>query len=423
MAHPSAPHPSNWQAWLARLPFEALVAMRFLREGRMQSSLVLAGVTGGVAVIIFLTQLINQLQSAIIDRVMGSQAHVIIRPMEETTQRVVKESADQGYASLVQPRSQRLRSVDQWERVAQLASQTPGVKAVSPVASGPVFASRGTANKSVTLLGIESENYRRVVAMDTYMQRGRFETSGTRAIIGTDLAKDLGVTVGDKIRVTSASGRTENVDIAGIFDMGNRDLNRRWVFVTLKLAQTLLDLPGGVSNIDLTLSNLFQANQVATTLAAQKGLTVDSWMQTNSGLLNALSNQTVSNNLIRSFVIIIVALGISSVLVVSVVQKQREIGILRAMGTSRRQIMSIFLLQGAFVGLLGSLLGSGLAWTLLQVFSHIYKSPDGSQLFAAQLDPLLVVMACAIACVVGVLAALIPARRAAQMDPVQAIRA
>jgi lipoprotein-releasing system permease protein len=416
-------HASKLASWLARLPFEMLVAMRFLREGRMQSGLVLAGVTGGVAVIIFLTQLINQLQSTIIDRVMGSQAHVIIRPAEETTQTVVRESADLAYATQVQPRSQRLRSVDQWERVALLASQTSGVKAVSPVVNGPVFASRGAATKSVTLLGIESENYRRVVSMDNYMLRGRFETSGTRTLIGTDLAKDLGVSVGDKIRVTSSTGRTENLDISGIFDMGNRDLNRRWVFVTLKLAQTLLDLPGGVSNIDLTISDLFKADQVAATLAAQTGLTVDSWMQTNSGLLNALSNQTVSNNLIRSFVIIIVALGISSVLVVSVVQKQREIGILRAMGTSRRQIMAIFLFQGAFVGLVGSLLGSGLALALLQVFSHIFKSPDGSQLFTAQLDPMLVVMACAIACVVGLLAALIPARRAAQMDPVQAIRA
>ena len=405
------------------MPFELLVALRFLREGRMQSVLILAGVTGGVAVIIFLTQLINQLQSTIIDRVLGSQAHVVIRPLEEVTQRVLTPSQERAVAAVVQPRDQRLRSVDQWERMAGLAAATPGVLAVSPVVSGPAFASRGNSNKSVALLGVQPDAYRRVVKMDDYMTRGRFDVTGSNTLIGVDLASDLGVTVGDKLRVTSASGRSETLDITGLFDMGNRDLNRRWVFVTLKLAQTLLDLPGGVSNIDVTVKDLFGANQVADALRAQTGLTVDSWMQTNSGLLNALSNQTVSNNLIRSFVIIIVALGISSVLVVSVVQKQREIGILRAMGTGRRRIMTVFLLQGGLVGLAGSVLGSALAFGLLVVFSHVFKSPDGGSLFSPQLDPMLVLLASVVACGVGLAAAAIPARSAARMDPVQAIRA
>jgi lipoprotein-releasing system permease protein len=312
--------------------------------------------------------------------------------------------------------------VDQWERVAALAASTSGVLAVSPVVSGPAFASRGGSSKSVVLLGVQPEDYRRVVRMDDYMTRGRFDVAGTSALIGVELAQDLGVTLGDKLRVTSASGRSETLDITGLFDMGSRDLNRRWVFVTLKLGQTLLDLPGGVSNIDLTVTDLFGASTVADALRAQTGLTVESWMQTNAGLLNALSNQTVSNNLIRSFVVIIVALGISSVLVVSVVQKQREIGILRAMGTGRRRIMAVFLLQGGLVGLVGSVLGSALAYALLVVFSHIFKSPDGSAMFAAQLDPMLVVLASLVACGVGLAAAVIPARSAARMDPVQAIR-
>ena len=376
-----------------------------------------------MAVIIFLTQLINQLQGTIIDKVLGSQAHVVIKPLEEATQRVVTPPADQAVAALVQPREQRLRSVDQWERIAALAAATPGVLAVSPVVSGPAFAARGNSNKSVVLLGVEPEQYRRVVRMDDFMTRGRFDVAGTGALIGTDLASDLGLTVGDKLRVTSATGRSETLDITGLFDMGNRDLNRRWVFVTLKLAQSLLDLPGGVSNIDLTVNDIFAAKDVATRLQAATNLTVESWMTTNAQLLAALRNQTVSNNLIRSFVTIIVALGIASVLVVSVVQKQKEIGILRAMGASSRRIMAVFLLQGGLVGLVGALLGTGLAITLLQVFSHVYRNADGSPLFAARLEPRFALLAALVALGVGLLAAVIPARRAAKMDPVQAIRA
>ena len=208
-----------------------------------------------------------------------------------------------------------------------------------------------------------------------------------------------------------------------LYTSGNKDLNRRWVFVTLKLAQSLLDLPGGVSNIDLTVNDIFAAKDVATRLQAATNLTVESWMTTNAQLLAALRNQTVSNNLIRSFVTIIVALGIASVLVVSVVQKQKEIGILRAMGASSRRIMAVFLLQGGMVGLVGALLGTGLAITLLQVFSHVYRNADGSPLFAARLELRFALLAALVALGVGLLAAVIPARRAAKMDPVQAIRA
>jgi lipoprotein-releasing system permease protein len=403
-----------------RLPFAPLVALRFLREGRMQTLLILAGTTGGVAVIVFLTQLITQLQAQIVDRVLGSQAHVVIRPLEEANRRAID---DQGFATVIEPRAQRLRSVDQWENVARLAAGMEGVTAVSPVVTGPAFAVRGQANKSVALMGVDAERYRRIVRMEEYMVAGRFAVEGTRAVIGTELAKDLGIRLEDKLRVALPNGRDELLQVGGIFDIGNKDLNRRWIFVTLPLAQSLLDLPGGVSNLDLTVADIFEAQPVADRLRGATGLTVESWMQTNAQLLAALRNQSVSNNLIRSFVIIIVALGISSVLVVSVVQKQKEIGILRAMGASRSMILQVFLIQGALVGAVGSVLGSLLAFALLNTFSAIYRNADGSPLFAAELEPRFILMAALVATGVGLASALIPARRAARMDPVQAIRA
>jgi lipoprotein-releasing system permease protein len=399
--------------------FEWLLALRFLREGRMQSLLILAGVTGGVAVIIFLTQLINQLQGTIIDRVLSSQAHIVIRPAEEAPLRI---TPDQYLAAQVQPRGQRLRSIDQWESIAQLARQTPGVRAVSPVASGPAFARHNLASKSIALVGMIPDNYRQVVKMSNYMIKGNFDLSGDQTIIGKDLASDLGVTTGDRIQIITESGTQQTLTIVALFDLNNKDLNKRWVFTTLRMSQSLLNIPGGVSNIDLTVDDLFQAKRLAQRLSAQTGLLIESWMETNSGLLNALSNQTVTNNLIRIFIVIIVALGITSVLVVSVVQKQKEIGILRAMGAKRGQVMRIFLLQGALFGTLGSIIGASLSFALLTLFSTVYKAPDGSALFAAQLDPKLVIMATTVAMVVGILSALVPARRAAHMDPVQAIR-
>ena len=140
-------------------------------------------------------------------------------------------------------------------------------------------------------------------------------------------------------------------------------------------------------------------------------------------LFIALNAQTISNTVLRLAVGISVALGIASVLVVSVVQKSREIGILRAMGASRRQVMNVFLIQGAIVGLVGSFVGSGLAAIFLFAWQSTLKNPDGTPLFLLEFDPKLVAWAAAIATVTGLLAAMTPARRAAKLDPVVAIRA
>ena len=138
------------------MPFEWLVALRYLREGRLQTVLILAGVVGGVAVILFLTTLISQLQASIIERTLGSQAHVVIRPLEEANSRALDPASS---SAIVEPRAQRLKSIDQWEAVMRAAAETPQVVAVSPVATGPAFAVRGQANKSVALLGVDADRY------------------------------------------------------------------------------------------------------------------------------------------------------------------------------------------------------------------------------------------------------------------------
>lgn len=397
-----------------------MVALRFLREGGMQTVLILAGVAGGVAVIVFLTALIDQLQTAIVERTLGSQSHIVVRMPDDANRDVAR--VDEALGRIVEPRAQRLRGLDQWESTLRLLGTTPGVVAVSPLASGPAFAQRGEAIKSVAIMGIDPDQYRRIVSLDSDIVRGRYQVSGTDALIGTELAKDLGLAVGDKFRLATPEGREQTMTVTGVFDIGVRDLNRRWVFTTLRLAQSLLDLPGSVTQLDLKVADLFGAEATAQRIAAATGLKAESWMQTNGQLLAGLRNQTVTSRLIRIFVTVIVAVGIASVLVVSVVQKTRQIGILRAMGARRDQVRAIFLLQGGLVGLLGALAGAVLAVALILVFSQIYRNADGSFLIEPRVEPLLLLSSMLVAFVTGLLAAWLPARRAARMDPVAAIR-
>jgi lipoprotein-releasing system permease protein len=407
------------------LPFELVVALRFLREGRFQTWLIIGGAGIGVAVVIFITALVNGLQANTIKRTLGTQAHIVLRPPEEVAVPQRVGGADGGVLPSVQARAQRLRSIDQWQPLETLLDRRAGVAAVSPIVSGPAFAVRGDANKSVAVQGVQPERYTRVIRMDDKLVAGEFRVQPGEAVIGKDLATDLGIGVGDRFRLVTGSGAGQVDDayvVTGLVDLGIRDMNRRAVYVGFRTAQALFDLPGGASQIDLSVDELFGAEDLAQSLARETGLTADSWMKTNEQLLAAINAQTITTRTIRVFVSIVVVLGIASVLVVWVVQKRREIGILRAMGASRGRIQRVFLLQGAMVALIGALIGSAIATVMIRIFGQIARNMDGTPLFALSIDPALYLWTVVGAIVAGVLAAAAPARRAAHLDPAQAIR-
>lgn len=403
------------------MPFEWIAAMRFMREGMTQTMLIIAGVTLGVAVITFMSALLSGLQANLFRRTLNYQAQIVVLPPEEVA-RPLRDIANARSAAIVQPRTQRLHSIDQWQKVRGQIARLPDVVAIAPIVSGPGLGIRGDANKAVTITGIEPESYLRVIALRDKVVAGTADLSGSDVLIGTELAQDLGATLGDKLRVTTASGSAQVVQIAGIFDFGNKGVNERNVYVTLRVAQSLFDLAGGVSSLEVNVSDPFAAERVAQTIHAQTDLQADSWIRTNEQFFSAISAQTLSNNFIRFFVALTAALGIASVLVVSVVQKSREIGILRAMGTSRGQILRVFLIQGAVMGLAGSLCGSVLGFLFLNFWRGVARNPDGTPMFIVNFEPMLFVYAAAGATLIGTLAAMVPARRAARLDPVVAIR-
>ena len=231
-----------------------------------------------------------------------------------------------------------------------------------------------------------------MVPMPTKITRGSASVTGTDILIGTELSTDLGVDIGDKLRVTGSGtvGVAFSLTVAGIFDLGNKGVNARSAFVSLRTAQTLMGLPGGVTAIDVTVHDVYAAEAIAQRIAGAAPGQADSWIKTNSQFFSAIANQSMANNSIRFFVGLSVAFGIASVLVVTVVQKSSEIGVLRAMGITRGEILRVFILQGALLGLGDAIVGSGLGML-------------------------------ALATVTGLVAAFAPALRATRLDPVVAI--
>ena len=406
--------------------FEWRVAVRFLFEGRMQTLLLVVGVAAGVAVVTYITALIDGLQGNTIRRTLGVQPHVTIRPVKDVplAGRLGTPPAAPAaeVAAREQPRAQRTRSIDNWLPLARSLETVPGIVAVSPMAGGTAIALRGEGSRAVAIVGVELDRYDRIAALSQRIVEGVPRLGPGEAIVGRELAEDLGVRLGDRLALSLGRDTVESLRAVAIFDVGVRDVNRRNVYVPLRTAQSLLGIPGGATQLDLTVTDVFDAEDVARRLRARLPYEIESWMQTNSQLLSALDAQTMSTRLIRGVVMIVVVLGIASVLVVSVVQKRKEIGILRAMGASRAQMTRVFLLQGALVSAMGAVLGAALAWAMVAAFTALVKGADGRPLFPIALELTTFAWVALGATAAGVLAAVAPARRAAALDPAQAIR-
>ncbi len=403
------------------LAFEFSVALRFLREGRFQSLLIIVGVAAGVAVVAYISALVSGLQTNTLNKTLGAQAHLVISPPDERVAPAWPVAPGERHASETQARAQRLRTIANWPAVDAAMSRRAGISAVSPMTSGAALARRGEATRAIALTGVDLARYDRIVNLREKLVAGSFRIGPGEAIVGKTLAEDLGVRVGDRIAISTDS-RSDSVRINGLVDLGIKDLNRRVVIVPQRSAQSLLDLTGGATQIDLRVNDVWAAQTLAASLARELPCKVESWQDANTQLVTALNAQSISTTLIRSVVIVVVVLGIASVLVVSVVQKQREIGILRAMGAQRAQILRVFLIQGGMVGLLGSVLGTGIAMGMIKVFTTFVRGADGLPLFSITLPPETALQTMAMALAAGLLAAVAPARRAARMDPAQAIR-
>ena len=398
------------------LPFEWIVALRFLREGRLPTLFIITGVAIGVAVIVFMSALLSSLQANFIRRVLNAQAHIqLLAPPQLTRQ--LRGGPDAGppglEGAIVQPPLQRLKSIDQWRAVAAQIQALPGVRVVAPVAAGSGLAVRGNASRGISLTGIDPTLCLRIVDLPDKIVRGSSRLAGSDILIGTELASDLGVDVGDKLRISTAASTTAGtaaasgsaagatLTITGGFDLGNKGANARSTFVALHTAQSLLGLPGGVTSLEVTVSDVYASERVAQLITAVTGVQADSWIKTSAQFFAAVSAQTTANTAIRFFVGLSVAFGIASVLVVAVVQKSREIGILRAMGISRGQILRLFLLQGGLLGGAGSLVGCAIGALAVLLWQRLACNADGTPLFALALEPALFALTLGLATLTG----------------------
>lgn len=403
------------------MPFELRVALRYIRSGRLQTLLIFSGVAVGIVVYTFMAALINGLAINLTNNVIGNIAHVRLQPAPRPPQQLVRSD---GLLTLlaIQRGNEPRAVISGWRSIVQTVSDVPGVVNVAASVSGSGFLLRGQKTLPVQVTGYESGNESAMIDLASGIVRGTSTLGSGDVLIGVKIAEELGVTTGQRIRMRSDRGRERALLISGVFDVDNASANERLAFTDLGTAQNLFDVTGTVSRIELKITDIFAAPEMAERLAALTGLEGVHWIQENARLQDALTAQGNTGALVKFFAVLLIIIAVSSQLLLSAIRRKAEIGIMRSMGVSRASVTWIFVLQGFFIGLFGSLLGAALGYGFANFLVAATVRPDGT--LGLPVDPALgeYWLAISIATVASTVASLLPARMASGVDPLEVIQ-
>jgi lipoprotein-releasing system permease protein len=377
------------------------IAFRFLTSNKLQTAFIILGIAVAISVQIFVGLLIESLQISLVDSTMGNAPHITITSARDDI------------------------TIRRWEQLSAQLERYNVVETVSASASGNAYAKKGSTIKPVLIRGFDFDSADQIYHISEGLYSGRIAKARSEILIGRDLAQDLELKPGDSMIIAAPDGNNTTLKVAGFFDLGISSINKTWVVTNRNVAQNMFGYGSRVTEIDITTKNLFYADVVANMLKIMLNdddIRIENWKQLNQSLLRGLEGQRISSAMIQIVIIVSVAIAIASILAITVLQKSRQIGILKAMGIKNRDVALIFLYQGFFLGVAGALVGVGLAFGLLQSFISFTTSASGVPVVDVYIDYFLVVRSWIIAVLAATLAGLVPARNSLRLNPVDVIR-
>ena len=365
------------------------IASRFLRSSLGQTSLIIAGIGVGIAVVVFVGSLITSLQADLIDSTVGSRPHVTLLPADDGT-----ISGD----------------------LAEAALDDPAVTAAIPVRRLSVIYSQGEDSTALSVTAGTADDLDSIYDLRASVVAGTYSLDDGEILIGTGFSDDTGISAGDGIAVILPDGSRAEYSVSGVFDLGSAAANERLAFLDPASAAAALGMQDNqYSAIEIQVDDVFASTDVAARLATD-GITVVDWQDENEELLSGLAAQSGSSFLIQAFVLIAVALGIASTLAISAVQKTKQIGILKAMGMRDGAAGRIFLFQAAILGVAGVIVGIGFGYLLIWGFSFAPVE------FSVAPSPALIGVSAVIGILVALLSAVIPVRSTSRLEPIEVIQ-
>jgi len=408
--------------------YEWMIALRFLMKGKGQTLLIVLGIAVGVAVQFFLSSLIGGLQISLINNTVGSAPHITILPAERMAKPIsagdpagpIRASGRTSDGGTNRDHGRVLyeewTEIYSWQQYVNDLQQDPRVLRAAPVANGSGFIARGASVVPVLVKGLTAPDGLDIYKIKEKILSGIPELSSDSALLGRGIAERLTLAVGDKFFLRNNRGDQLFLRVGGIFDLGAAAGNEL-VAVAMDMVRSFFAIEG-VSAIEVQVKDVFAAEKIAREYGRQyERVKLESWQEKNRQLLTALSSQSTSSNTIQFFVIISISLGIASVLGIAAVQKQRQLGILKAMGTTDRSASRIFVIQGFLLGSVGSVLG--VAFGLLMAFGFISGT---SAVFGLEINARTLLTPIVLALLASIIASTIPARKASKLSPIEVIR-
>jgi len=412
------------------MPYELSIAIRYLVARRRQAFVSLIsfvsalGVAVGVSALVIALALTTGMQTEMRDRMLGSMPHVYVARIAES--------------GIADPAAERTRML-----------ALPHVTGAAPVVIGPALVRAGERSAFVTLKGVDLATEATVTELPTHMIAGRFAdlaverdtgTGGARLdgiVVGKDLATSLAVRPGDVVTVLTPEGtltpmgvmpRARTLRVAGVFQLGLYEFDSAYAVVSLPVGLRLMGKPHP-DFLQLRVDDIYQAHAVGEGIIAHYGATyqVQDFAEMNRSLFSALQLERMAVSITIGLIVIVAALNIVASLVLMVMEKSRDIAILKTMGASARSISIVFMLQGTLIGLAGTVVGLALGiglslvldrYRLVQIPGDVYQIAY----IPFRIEALAIAIVATSALVICFLATIYPSRQAARLDPAEALR-
>ncbi|MGL4484581.1 MAG: ABC transporter permease [Anaerovoracaceae bacterium] len=387
------------------------IATRFLLSNKVQTIVIILGIGVGVAVQIFIGSLIQGLQTSLIDKTIGNSSQITVTAKKDN-EFIKYSNSSKNIVSKVKKSSSKLINV-------------------SPTLNAPaLIESQDTKNnttQSVLIRGFELDKAEKIYKIKSQLIEGKMPNKKNDFAVGKGIKEKFKLKIGDKFNLITADRRTIEGRVVGVFDLKVAQINENWCVSTLNTAEEVAVVKGKISAIEMQVikADVFSADTIAAQLASKldkNKYKVSNWKGENQQLLSGLQGQSSSSLLIQVFVMLSVVLGIASVLAITVMQKSRQIGILKAMGIKNSTSSLIFLTEGAILGIFGAIAGVTFGLSLAYSFAKFALNADGTPVVPLSIDPKFIALSAVIAFTACVLASLIPARKSSKLDPIDIIR-
>jgi len=400
------------------------LALKLLIERKRQTIVSFLGVSIGVSAFVVMSSLMLGFQSYFIQQVIDLEPHIKIKPKES-----LEDSIKEKFSVILGLKPKEEEKILGWRDLMAKLEENPEVLGVAPHLVSRGIVRYGTKEKPVNLIGIDPEREPKASIIERFLKYKNLQAIQNRrdgVVLGTLVAKGLGIKeLGQKVLLVAPNGETLTLRVVDIFDSGITNLDDTRVYLNINILQAILGKDGQVNEIIIKLRDPKRAEKIAKTLSLTVDYEVESWQKAYKNFLSIFKIQNIITYMIVFAILLVSAFGIFNIIMMTVLEKKKDIAILMAMGYSRTDILLIFLFQGVVVGIIGAVLGSIIGYGLQEYLESVKLDVEGlirTSGFVLYRSFSLYIYGAIFSILFSVFASLYPSYKASKLNPVDIFR-